>query len=473
MNISPLALCERAIRRSCAITKATKMQALRRIMTRATRTWSAARVVGWRQPIFPLHSLLKTASCTSHMSHRMAWQNVKPVDTSAACLPPRAAGATIAAANLQPDRQMLKVQWGSGGEDVYPYIWLRDNCQCPACFHPVSLARRLMLKDLSLSINGASVKVTDGGDQLEVHWTDGHCGRYNADWLHERAFRQPRPEPRDRRCRLKQEYWGREMQEAIPQASFSELLEDNDALLAFVENLEVSGVVLVSGVPTQLRQIHRLTERVGYLKPTHYGETFEVETKSDPNNLAYTRDSLDLHSDLSSLATKPEQISGEGGDTLLTDAHAAALKLREKNPRHFDTLAETLVDFVDRGSESVFTGKFHCCWRAPAIQLNDDGSIWTVNLHQMSRDSHFYASSEEVAAWYSAYLAFRDILYDPNNLIKIKLLPGNLMVLDNLRILHGRQGYRADSGERLLEGGYWEWDSVRSLRRVLRKEMVT
>lgn len=390
------------------------------------------------------------------------------------------AGASITAANPQPDTKMLKVRWEGGGEDTYPYIWLRDNCQCPACFHPVSLARRVMLKDLNLSVNCVNAEVSNNGEQLEVHWTDGHVGMYSAQWLHERAFRKPRHEALEWKFRLKQEYWGREMQDHLPRASFTELLHDDVALLTLLENMETVGVVVVSGVPCELDQMHRLTKRMGHFKSTHYGETFQVESKSDPNNLAYTADSLDMHTDLSYLVFKPgvqllhfiKQFTGEGGDTLLTDGFAAALKLRKNNPKHFDILAKTLVDFVDVGMDAGI--KFHMLSRVPIIDLDIDGSLRNINWHQMARDSRFYTSSpEETAEWYEAALALRDQLYHPDNLVQVKLQSGDMVILDNLRVMHGRHGYRAELGERLVQGGYWEWDSVRSLRRVLRKEVAT
>ena len=57
--------------------------------------------------------------------------------------------------------------------------------------------------------------------------------------------------------------------------------------------------------------------------------------------------------------------------------------------------------------------------------VGTDGSIRNVNWHQMSRDSRFQVSSSEAAAkWYAASLAFRDLLYDPDNLVKLKLQSG-------------------------------------------------
>lgn len=71
--------------------------------------------------------------------------------------------------------------------------------------------------------------------------------------------------------RLEKKMWGRELQESLPRAVFQDLLEDDAALLRFLQELETVGVVVVSGVPCQEGQVHRFTHRVGYWKRTHYG----------------------------------------------------------------------------------------------------------------------------------------------------------------------------------------------------------
>lgn len=453
------------------------MLAARRLT--CSRPWSAATIFATRRP--PLNEAPRNPYSTFHKApytvHMKVWQKVGGL--TGCPYSQSTASATIAASNPQPDTQMLKVQWGDGGEDVFPYIWLRDNCQCPKCFHPVSLARRVMLKDLSLSVNCADVKVSNCGDQVEVHWTDGHLGTYDAQWLHERSFREPHLEPRSQQYRLERKYWGRELQDDLPRASFPELLQSNSALLTFLETLEIMGLVLVTNVPTQMDEINYLTKRIGHLQKTHYGETFEVISKLSPNNLAYTGDSLDLHTDLPFVEHKPgiqllhciKQFKGEGGDTLLTDGFAAAMKLRAANKKHFDTLAQTLVNFVDIGIDDGT--KFHASLRTPVIELDPEGTVRNINWNQMTRDSRFHVSSETVKEWYAACLAFKELLYDAENLVTFKLQAGDLLVFDNLRVLHGRQGYRAEQGERLLQGGYWEWDCVRSRRRVLHNETAT
>ncbi|KAK8372846.1 hypothetical protein O3P69_011309 [Scylla paramamosain] len=511
-DISPSVSLEACVR----VKEVSIMLAARRLTWARVR--SAVAVMAPRGHSLPqAPRLLNNAACALHTRNRTAWQ--KALTAEEFMLSQTKPGTTIAAVNLLQDQKMLQVRWEDSSVESYPYIWLRDNCQCPNCYHPFSQARRVMLKDLDLSVACVDVKVSNAGEGVKMLWADGHQGTYDAHWLQERAFRGPKPEPRDRECRpesrssqnislsleldrmdfasislkaavlhcslsqsltkslhhtdtrLRQQLWGRELQDKFPRVSFPEVLHDDHALLTFLESMGVMGVAVVSDVPCEKDQIYSFAKRIGRLKSTPYG--------MNPNNLEFTDDCLDMHTDLPCLAAKPEiqmlhvikEFPGEGGETMLSDGFTAASKLKKNHPEYFDMLAKTLVDFVDVGIEDGV--KFHICWRAPVIDLDVGGSIRTVNWHQMSRDSRFQVSSSEAAVkWYSAAFAFRDLLYDADNLVELKLQSGDMIVFDNLRVMHGRQEFCADQGERWLQGGYLEGDSLRSLRRVLREDIA-
>ncbi|KAK8371992.1 hypothetical protein O3P69_014198 [Scylla paramamosain] len=415
-DISPsvsLEVCNRGFLSACVRVKEVSIMLAARRLTWA-RVRSAVAVMAPRGHSLPqAPRLLNNAACALHTRNRTAWQ--KALTAEEFTLSQTKPGTTIAAVNLLQDQKMLQVRWEDSSVESYPYIWLRDNCQCPNCYHPFSQARRVMLKDLDLSVACVDVKV----------------------------------------------------------------LHDDHALLTFLESMEVMGVAVVSDVPCEKDQIYSFAKRIGRLKSTPYGETFNMQTRMNPNNLAFTDDCLDMHTDLPCLAAKPEiqmlhvikEFPGEGGETMLSDGFTAASKLKKNHPEYFDMLAKTLVDFVDVGIEDGV--KFHICWRAPVIDLDVGGSIRTVNWHQMSRDSRFQVSSSEAAVkWYSAAFAFRDLLYDADNLVELKLQSGDMIVFDNLRVMHGRQEFCADQGERWLQRGYLEGDSLRSLRRVLREDIA-
>ena len=45
---------------------------------------------------------------------------------------------------------------------------------------------------------------------------------------------------------------------------------------------------------------------------------------------------------------------------------------------------------------------------------------------------------------------------------------GECVVFDNLRVLHGRRGFTlTENGERTIQGGYIDWDEVRSKINIL------
>ena len=53
----------------------------------------------------------------------------------------------------------VTVTYSDGTTDKFPFLWLRDNCQCEECFNHDSLARSFLMKDLRLDITPKSAKV--------------------------------------------------------------------------------------------------------------------------------------------------------------------------------------------------------------------------------------------------------------------------------------------------------------------------
>lgn len=63
-------------------------------------------------------------------------------------------------------RQMLilncwiyQVCWKGGKEEAYPYVWLKDNCSCPSCYHKVSHSRLTYIEETDLNAEPITVRV--------------------------------------------------------------------------------------------------------------------------------------------------------------------------------------------------------------------------------------------------------------------------------------------------------------------------
>ena len=54
--------------------------------------------------------------------------------------------------------------------------------------------------------------------------------------------------------------------------------------------------------------------------------------------------------------------------------------------------------------------------------------------------------------------------------IEFKLMPGDLLMMDNYRLLHGRTAYDANEGKRFLQGCYIDYDSTEGKIKHLKRK---
>ncbi|KAK7077966.1 Gamma-butyrobetaine dioxygenase, partial [Halocaridina rubra] len=370
-----------------------------------------------------------------------------------------------------------QVLWSNGESDIFPYVWLRDNCQCPSCFHPSSKSRIHLIQDLDVNTRPFSAEVDSYGEKVHITWTDGHQSSFNSSWLHPRAFNSKRWNERAPNYKLRRSYWGTNIMKNLPQASFHELLQEDAAVLAWLQQLEVYGFALIKGAPAKPGQVRSLANKIAFIKKTHYGEDFSVIAKNDPSNVAYLNGPLQLHADLPYYLYKPGvqfihcivQYAGDGGDTRVSDAVHVARELKRLHPKHYEILINTLVDWFDEGTDE--TGEFNKVLQLPMICTDATGKIWRINFSQPQRDSFFSLPAEKVAGWYEAMTNYHKLLCDPQYCFQFKMVPGTILTFDNLRIVHGRSGYKTGFSERHIEGCYLDWDEVRSRRRVLETKL--
>ncbi|CDQ88867.1 unnamed protein product [Oncorhynchus mykiss] len=70
---------------------------------------------------------------------------------------------------------------------MYPYTWLRDNCQCPLCTLQSAQARSLLLSQLDIHTGVDRVQVTDN-NKVSIVWPDQHTSEFDPEWLRKRCF---------------------------------------------------------------------------------------------------------------------------------------------------------------------------------------------------------------------------------------------------------------------------------------------
>ncbi|XP_037089789.1 gamma-butyrobetaine dioxygenase-like [Pollicipes pollicipes] len=357
----------------------------------------------------------------------------------------------------------VRVQWRDGSESLYPFVWMRDNCQCSDCFlDRPTFVRALVLRDLDVDATVLECAPSADGDELHLTWAGGHQSRYAADWLLARSFR-----PEEQRRRLEEHtlercHWDASLADHLPCADFQRVLESEPTRLELLVALERYGLVVVKNCGQQRDQVRRLVDTIGYPRTTHYQTIFEVRNKVDPINIAYTTKRLNMHTDLPYYEHQPQvqllhvrrQHSGGGGRSEFTDAVHVAHQLRRLQPEAFRLLADTPVDWANVTLSQETGRSHHKLHRAPVLHVSPAGRVMGVRFSQAQRDSFFGVPLEAVERWYRAVALFNRMLNLPQ--FKVSFLPesGDMLVFDNTRLVHGREDYHQpeQAGERCPRG---------------------
>jgi gamma-butyrobetaine dioxygenase len=362
----------------------------------------------------------------------------------------------------EPEKGGLAATWSDGTTSFWPAIWLRDQCSCPQCRHP-SGQRLFEIGELPEHPEIGRV-ATQADSSVRIVWKDGaHVSDFPAGFLYENNLKGRRPPA----IKL----WGAGLA-ALPEADWPSIERDSLEELAWLEAYHRHGFGLLRNVPVRPGMVAEVGDRLGFVRTTNYGRLFDVISMPDPNNLANTALGLGVHSDNPYRDPTPGvQLlhclvsEAPGGDSILVDGFAAAEQLRTEAPEQFELLTRVPANFrfVDRDADLRAA--------TPLISVECDGRIAAVHFNNRSF-AGIDGPVDVVEPWYAAYRTFARLLKQPERALVFRLAPGDLLVMQNERALHGRTAFDPNLGRRHLQGCYVDKDGLESRMRVLRRQVA-
>jgi gamma-butyrobetaine dioxygenase len=361
---------------------------------------------------------------------------------------------------LEARADALHITWADGTSATYPTLWLRDNC--PSAFHPQTHERVLDLLALDLNPVLESADLSQG--TITLRYADGHTSQMPTALLDAHRPGRPAADP----AQIPPTLWRADLTTAgIPRYPAAALLADDAALNAWMRETARTGLSIVDGLADHADAGVAVAQRIGFLRETNFGTTFEVVSKPDPNNLAYTAVTLPLHTDLPNQEVPPGYQflhclanAATGGGSLFADGFALAADLRAEDPEAFRLLSETPIPFRFHDEEADI--RVH----QPVITLDRKGQVSEIryNAHIAAT---FDMPADVMPAYYRAYRALMAKTRDPSYQLTFKLTAGEMVVFDNRRILHGRESFDPASGFRHLHGCYVDRGEFASRLRLL------
>lgn len=355
----------------------------------------------------------------------------------------------------------VSVTWDDGLEAQYHAIWLRENSADAETTHPVTREQALQLVDIPEELQVGSASPDENGG-LTVRWSTGEESRYHPGWLRayttgtEDLFTLPG-------CHL----WDGDFEETLPRFDGSLVLADETEFGRWAEALKVYGVAVLEGLPAEPDVIETVPQWLGPIRVSNFGRVFDVQSRSDADSNAYTSMALPLHSDLFTREYVPGlqflhclENEAEGGDSLLADGFHIAGSLKTRNPDLYEFLTETPIPYCNKAKDTDYR------WTAPLIKLGDRGEIEEVRWAPWLR-APAVMPFDQTDKLYRALRAVFTEAERPENRIKVRLSPGDLLGFDNRRVLHGRTGFDPSTGNRWLRGCYVEREELDSRLRIL------
>ncbi|MFT5626384.1 MAG: gamma-butyrobetaine dioxygenase, partial [Lentimonas sp.] len=259
----------------------------------------------------------------------------------------------------------------------------------------------------------------------------------------------------------------------IPRHASAQILDDETALTRWMHDTTTFGLTIVEGLADRVGAGVDIAERIGFLRATNFGTTFEVVNKPDQNNLAYTSVALPLHTDLPNQEVPPGYqflhcLANEatGDASLFADGFAMAEDLRHEDPEAFRMLCDVSIPFRFHDGEADI--RVH----RPVITLGSEGDVIEIryNAHLAGI---FDMPADIMPAYYRAYRAYMTKTRDPKYRLTLKLKGGEMVAFDNRRVLHGRDAFDPSTGYRHLHGCYVDRGEFSSRLRLLGREMNT
>lgn len=336
-------------------------------------------------------------------------------------------------------------------EQELPALWLRERTQDPQQLDSRTHQRLFDSHSIDPDICLLAVDRVSS-NQAWLEFNDGHRALYDFSIINDELEATSRfPEASGWDSRLDRS-----------QVTFDwRHLDDSSSFINALGAYLKYGFIILQEVPTESEMILEVGRRFGYVKETNFGRYFEVYSKPEANDLAYTTVHLGPHTDnpyrdpvpgIQLLHCLINETSG--GLSTLVDSVSVVDQLAIEDPQGVALLKNTPVRFrfIDKGTELMT--------QRTIIQTDSNGR--TLGVHYSPRlDNLPLLQPAEMKAFHRARKRLGELFIHPRFEIRFPLRAGELMLFDNSRVLHGRTSFDPSEGHRHLQGCYLDLDGPR------------
>jgi TfdA family taurine catabolism dioxygenase TauD len=338
----------------------------------------------------------------------------------------------VAIAELKCLPGELEITWQNSSYSVYSSLWLRDND--PVHRDPLTGQRRVSLLDLPQAPQLLAAEAQPAG-HLTLRWDDGKTSILLLSWL--RAFdRSLRISPRPIRLP-----WMGQPTAAFAWCDYTEWISNPASREDWLYYVGRDGLAFLRGVPTEegagKAALLRISASISLVSENNGNRLFDIRGGPETSNNGYIihpppirtgqpyRDPVPGFQMLHCLSA-----AGPGAETAFVDGMAVAERLRARDVEAFNTLSQIpiLYRFAD--------GTVELATERTMIEVDTQGQFRAICYDDCSI-APLPLKGPRLKKYYAAYRQLAELLHEPARTVTWRLQPGELVLFDNSRILHG------------------------------------
>ena len=351
----------------------------------------------------------------------------------------------------------------NGSQIRYHSTWLRDNSNDSETRDKNNGQRLISISDIPVNTYIESASLDKKGKNITVKFLPKKKQvKFSSSWLEFHAYDKKRNNSKvwiDPDLKT----WSKNSLKRIPVISYKNAKSNRKLLLNWLRSLHYYGFAKITGCEKKSGTVIKIAKLFGYVRETNYGKWFNVKSKTNAVNLAYTNLGLQAHTDNPYRDPVPTiqilhclKSSTKGGDSKVVDGFNAALRLKKESKKYFDLLTKYSSRFEFKGKKNVH---LKSCF--PMIALSPGKKLTAIHFNNRSIAPIRDVPYNDMLNYYKAYRKFSNIIDDPKMAVTFKLNPGDCFLVDNTRVLHARTPY-SSKGSRWLQGCYADKDGLLS-----------
>jgi len=357
----------------------------------------------------------------------------------------------------------LQIAWQDGHQSQFHYLWLRDN----DARSQVSIGQNLnSIFHIPTAIRPATITLSN---TLNITWEhDGKTSIIDPVWLRKNCYRTTKNNHN------KLTLWqSANFTSGITPYDYQQLVHDKHVMRNMLYDFRHFGFVILSNVPTEHGMVLKVLQHFGYPRETHHDIMWDIKLQPTSEDIGDRNQVLPGHVDqpyrhplptVTLLHFITNQVTG--GESTLVDGFYLAEKLRTEHSKYFQLLSTVPVTYLyqDEQTELQHT--------SPIINLDTSGAVTQVRMNPFSIQP-FKLPPEQMEPFYQAYQLLGRMMEDKAHRLVTKMHSGNLLILDNLRILHGRLAYtNTHQTKRFVQGCFADQDNFWSKLAVLNRQLT-